>query len=127
MASAKRPLTEKQKLFLEVLFEEAKGDFVQAKKLAGYSDNVSTKSIVDSLEDELYTETKKFIAHSGVKAAAAMVGVISDPTALGNKERMQAAKDVLDRAGYKPKEHVEVETSEPLFILPAKKEDDANG
>ena len=120
-----KTLTDKQQKFLDVLFEQAKGDFLQAKKLAGYSENVSTKSVVDSLEEEIYTATKKYIASSGVKAAAAMVGVISDPTALGNKEKMQAAKDILDRAGYKPKEQVEVQTAEPLFILPAKKEDNA--
>jgi hypothetical protein len=35
-----RNLTEKQQKFLDVLFEEAKGDPVQAKKLAGYADGV---------------------------------------------------------------------------------------
>ena len=34
-----RQLTENQVKFLEVLFDEAGGDVVKAKKLAGYSDN----------------------------------------------------------------------------------------
>ena len=34
-----RNLTEKQSKFLEVLFEEAGGDAVLAKKIAGYSNN----------------------------------------------------------------------------------------
>jgi len=95
------------------------------KRLAGYSENVATQSIVDSLEEEIYTLTQKYISRIGVKAAVAMNHVIENPTDLGNKEKMQAAKDILDRAGYKPKDKVEVETKDPLFILPAKKEDNA--
>ena len=115
-----RELTENQQRFLSVLFEEAKGDFVQAKKLAGYSDNYSTKDIVTGLEDEIAELTKKFIAHVGVKAAFSMFEVMNDPTALGNKEKMTAAKDILDRGGFKAKEEIKVETDTPLFILPAK-------
>ena len=46
-----RKLTENQARFLEVLFEEAGGDVVQAKKLAGYKANSSTSAIVESLKD----------------------------------------------------------------------------
>ena len=56
-----RTLTEKQQRFLDVLFEGAKGDPLQAKKLAGYSDNVSSTSIVNSISDEIADLTKKFI------------------------------------------------------------------
>ena len=42
-----RTLNEKQTKFLEVLFEEAGGDVVTAKKLAGYSNNTPTTSIVN--------------------------------------------------------------------------------
>ena len=44
----KRVLTDKQELFLAVLFEEAEGDPLKAKKLAGYSDNVPTVSVTAS-------------------------------------------------------------------------------
>jgi hypothetical protein len=113
-------LTEKQQLFLDVLFEEAQGDFVKAKKLAGYSDNYATSSIVQGLEDEIAELTKKFIARIGTKAAYSMFEVMSDPTALGNKEKMAAAKDLLDRGGFKAKDEVKIESASPLFILPAK-------
>ena len=115
-----RNLTDKQQKFLEVLFEQAKGDPVQAKKLAGYSDNVSSTSIVNSLSDEIAELTKKFIAQSSTKAAYTMFSVMADPTDLGVKEKMLAAKDILDRAGFTKTDRVEVKTSEPLFILPAK-------
>ena len=42
----KRELTDRQKKFLEVLFEEANGDPVKAKMIAGYSEHSSTSSIV---------------------------------------------------------------------------------
>lgn len=118
-----RQLTEMQQKFLDVLFEEARGDYVLAKKLAGYSDTYSTKHIVEALEDEIFELTKKFITRSGVKAAYSMKEVMDDPTALGNKEKMLAAKDILDRGGFKAKEEVKVESNTPLFILPSKKSD----
>ena len=118
-----KELTEMQQKFLEVLFEEAKGDFVKAKKLAGYSDTYSTRHIVESLEEEIADLTKKFISRVGVKAAYSMYEVMADPTARGNKEKMAAARDLLDRGGFKAKEEIKVESDTPLFILPAKKEE----
>jgi hypothetical protein len=50
-----RTLTDKQQRFLDVLFDEANGDVVAAKKLAGYGDNSSTAAIVESLKDEIST------------------------------------------------------------------------
>lgn len=118
-----RTLTEKQQAFLNVLFEEAKGDPVKAKKLAGYSDAVSSTSIVNSLTDEIADLTKKFIAQSSTKAAYTMFSVMADPTDLGVKEKMMAAKDILDRAGFTKTDKVEVKSTEPLFILPSKDSD----
>ena len=47
-----RQLTDKQQTLLNVLFEEAGGDLVQAKKLAGYADTSSTSEIVKGLKEE---------------------------------------------------------------------------
>ena len=115
-----RNLTEKQQKFLDVLFEEAGGNLVTARKLAGYADSVASTSIVNTLTDEIADVTKKFIAQSSTKAAYTMFSVMADPTDLGVKEKMLAAKDILDRAGFVKTDRVEVKTSEPLFILPAK-------
>jgi len=46
------------------------------------------------------------------------------PTDLGNKEKMAAAKDFLDRAGFVKTEKVEVKSENPLFILPPKADED---
>ena len=119
-----RKLTEKQETFLLVLFHEAGGDFNKAKKLAGYSENVSTKSIVDSLKDEIFEATKEYIVTNGVKAAVSITKILDDPTQLGAKNALAAAKDVLDRAGHKPSDKVEVKAESPLFILPQKNAED---
>ena len=113
-----RNLTEKQQKFLDVLFEEAGGNLVTARKLAGYADGVSTKAIAESLAEEIADLTKKFISSSAVKAAYSMFEVMNNPTDLGNKEKMTAAKDVLDRSGFIKTEKVEVSAANPLFILP---------
>jgi|TARA_R110000851_G_scaffold221958_4_gene374786 hypothetical protein len=115
-----RKLTEMQQAFLDVLFEDAKGSYVEAKKIAGYSPNVSTSSIVEALESEIAEKTKKFLVTTGVQAAWAMKTVMDNPTDLGNKEKMAAAKDFLDRAGHKGADKVEIKAESPIFILPPK-------
>ena len=116
-------LTEKQQKFLDVLFEEARGNPVEAKKLAGYSENVATSSITNSLKEEIADLTKKFISSSATKAAYSMYEVMHSPTDLGNKEKMIAAKDVLDRSGFTKADKVEVTAASPLFILPPKNDE----
>lgn len=116
----KRVLTEKQEKFLEYLFQEAKGDPLQAKRMAGYSENVGTASVVNSLQEEIGDYTRKFISSSATKAAYSIYDILSNPTELGNKEKMMAAKDILDRGGFGKIEKIEVTATTPLFILPAK-------
>jgi hypothetical protein len=119
-----RNLTEKQQKFLDVLFEEAGGNLVTAKKLAGYADAVTSRQVAEPLADEIAALTKKFIASSATKAAYSMFEVMNNPTDLGNKEKMAAAKDVLDRSGFIKTEKVEVSATNPLFILPQKADED---
>ena len=64
--------------------------------------------------------TKKFLATRGPQAAWSMMEILNNPTDLGNKEKMAAAKDLLDRAGFVKTEKVEVKAESPLFILPPK-------
>ena len=119
-------LTENQVKFLEVLFDEAGGDVVKAKKLAGYSENTPTRLIVDALKDEIFDATKTYMSRIGPKAAVAFGQALVDPTELGVKEKMQAAKEILDRAGVVKTERMEVQASGGLFILPPKDSDDTD-
>ena len=99
-------LTEKQQKFLDVLFEEAQGNPVKAIKLAGYAEGTSSTTVMNSLIDEVAELTKKFIATRGPQAAWSMMEILQNPTDLGNKEKMAAAKDFLDRAGFAKTEKV---------------------
>jgi len=116
----RKNLTEKQQKFLDVLFEEAEGDPTKAKKLAGYSPNVPTREITEALSDEIYELTKKYIATSATKAAYNMGKIARDPVGIGIKDQFLASKDILDRAGFKEANKVEVSSTSPLFILPEK-------
>ena len=113
-------LTEKQQKFMAVLFEEANGDVVSAKKLAGYSDTTTTHDVIKCLRDEIAEATRDYMSRIAPKAAVAMGNALVDPTELGSRDKMVAAKDLLDRAGYIKTEKVNVESSGGLFVLPAK-------
>lgn len=119
-----RNLTEKQQKFLDVLFSEARGNVVEAKKLAGYSATHHTGSIVESLKDEILERTNMYLAGNAPRAAMAMVGALVDPTELGIKEKMVAAKEVMDRVGIIKSEKVQVEATGGVMILPPKRSED---
>ncbi len=118
--SKKNNLNKRQAKFLAVLFDEANGDLHKAKKMAGYSSSTRTAHVVRHLQNEIVEATKKYLAAQGPKAAVAMTSVLDDPTQMGTKDKLAAAKDILDRGGVKPAEHVEITAHNPMFILPPK-------
>ena len=115
-----RELNERQQKFLEVLFEDAGGDVVTAKKLAGYSDNTPTTAIVKGLKEEILEATQMYMARNAPKAAMAMTGALFDPTELGIRDKMSAAKELLDRTGLIKTEKVQVEASGGVMLMPPK-------
>jgi len=116
-----RVLTDNQTKFLEVLFDEAGGNHALAKKLAGYSENTPTKAVRDSLKDEIMSATTEYLVQIAPKAAVAMAKALDDPTELGIRDKMSAAKDLLDRGGFGKVDRVDVNSSSGgVFILPAK-------
>jgi len=119
-----RTLTERQSKFMSVLFDEANGDIVEAKKLAGYSDTTSTTEIVKGLKEEIIDATQTFMARNAPKAAMAVVSGVVNPTDLGTREKLNAAKELLDRTGIVKTEKMQVETSGGIMLLPAKKGDE---
>ena len=113
-------LNEQQKIFLEVLFtEEVNGNLAKAKKLAGYSDNYATSSIIKTLEKEILEATRSFLLRTGPRAAISLAGVLDNPTEMGVSNKIVVAKDILDRIGIVKTEKVEV-NSNGIFILPPK-------
>ena len=118
-----KELTELQQTFLQVLFDQAGGDVVVAKKLAGYADGTSTSDIVKSMRDEIMEATQLYMSRNAPRAAVAMVGGLLDPTELGIRDKMAAAKELLDRTGLVKTEKLQVESTGGVMLLPAKNEE----
>ena len=118
-----KKLTEQQQRFLDALYDEAQGDIRKAMTIAGYAEKSSKRVVTEPLAEEIAALTVKIIAQTSTKAAYSLYEVMTDPVQLGNKEKMAAAKELLDRAGFSKVEKLEVKSQEPLFILPSKNED----
>lgn len=118
-----RELTEKQSKFLEVLFEQAHGDVVRAKELAGYSENSPTSEIIKGIKDEIMERTQLYMARNAPRAAMSIVSGMVDPTELGLRDKLSAAKDLLDRVGLVKTEKLQVEATNGLMILPPKEKE----
>ena len=94
-------------------------------KMAGYSSTANTSDLLKSLKDEITEGASNMLAANSPKAAFGLIGVLDDPSTVGAKNAVAAAKEVLDRAGLVKKEKVEVSSDQGgLFILPPKKVDD---
>jgi hypothetical protein len=119
-----RQLTEKQQMFLKVLFDGAAGDVVLAKHLAGYSEGTSTTDVVNGLKDEIMDATQTYMARNAPKAAVALAGGLIDPTELGIRDKMSAAKELLDRTGLIKTEKIQVESSGGVMLMPPKKQEE---
>ena len=119
-----KEITEQHKRFLEVLFSDAGGNISSAMRLAGFSEGYSRRTLTNYLKEEIIEATQLYIAMAAPKAAVAMINAIDDPTELGLKEKMSAAKDLLDRAGLVKTEKVQVESTGGIMVLPAKESAD---
>lgn len=115
-----KQLTAMQQKFLDVLFEDAQGDISKAKTLAGYARGTPSTDVIRGLKDEIVEATKLYMARNAPQAAIAVVSGIVDPTQLGIKEKLNAAKDLLDRSGIIKTERVQVHSSGGVMILPPK-------
>jgi len=126
----KLPLTEKQEVFLEALTGEAQGNIRAAMKIAGYSDQTKTHEVVNPLREEIIERTQTMLAVNAPKAASGLLGVLNDPSAMGARNAVSAASQILDRVGVVKKEQVELESKgNAMFILPPKTsepDDDGN-
>lgn len=122
MTTEKKEYTPMQSAFLEHLFGEANGDIRAAMRLAGFSDNTKMREVLRPLRDEIVEQASMVLAANAPKAVFSMVGVLNDPGAMGARNTVSAAKEILDRAGLVKKEQIEVTaTGGGMFVLPPKK------
>ena len=117
--------TDKQLIFLDALMsEECRGNLRKAMDVAGYAKETSISSVVSALKEEINDKASMTLAMNAPKAAWGMVDVLNDPSAMGARNTVSAAREILDRTGLIKKEQVEVKnTGGAMFILPPKSED----
>ena len=92
--------------------------------IAEYSKNTSINDVLKGCEEEIISSSKNFLAANAPKAAMAIVGVIDDPVEMGTRDKLAAAKDVLDRIGVSKTDKIEVKSPQGIFILPRKNDDE---
>ena len=120
-----KTLTPKQEYFLEALLGEAHGNIRAAMDMAGYSKSTKTTQVLGPLKEEITERAGMMLAMNAPKAAFGIVAVLNDPSALGARNVISAAREVLDRTGLVKKEQVEVSgNSAGIFILPPKTAND---
>ena len=115
-----RELTTKQQTFLQVLFDEADGDYIKAKQIAGYSTTTTAAEVLRSVKEEVVELTKEYLAMNAPRAARAMISVLERPSELGNQHRLNAAKELLDRIGIHKTDKVELTATNGIMLLPPK-------
>jgi len=118
-------MTDKQQKLLDALFtDEVKGDLRKAMDVAGYSKATPVSVATAPIRDKIADKVKEFLAsEAAVEASWVMRSALNPKTPedlLGLRERISAAKDLMDRAGLGAAQRVEVDAKNPLFILPAK-------
>ena len=93
--------------------------------LAGYSRTTKTAKVVGPLKEEITEWAGMMLAMNAPKAAFRIVDLLDDTSAMGARNAISAAREVLDRTGLVKKEQVEVTANTGgMFILPPKTSDD---
>tara|TARA_R110000772_G_scaffold36709_3_gene87661 strand:+ start:131 stop:598 length:468 start_codon:yes stop_codon:yes gene_type:complete len=117
---SKRELTEMQIALLDYL-PECDYNPNKAATKAGYA---NTTLAIRSVREEITSIAEDLIANSTLKAANTLDTIMtSDRPMLNIKEKMEAAKTLLDRGGFAKKEIIDVshKVIGGVFVLPEKK------
>jgi hypothetical protein len=119
-------MTEQQEKFLNALFGEAQGNFREAMNIAGYASTEYPARLIRQMKNEIIERAEYMLAANAPKAVLSMSGILDDPSALGNRDRLAAAKEILDRAGIVKTEKIEHKTyGASIILLPPL--EDSNG
>jgi hypothetical protein len=121
MTKDAKEYTEKQLAFLDALAGPARGNIREAMNIAGYSSQTKQAEVVGKLREEIIERATMILAMNAPKAAFGIIGVLDDPSAMGARNSVSAAREILDRTGIVKKEQVEVKGPEGgIFIMPPK-------
>ena len=89
--------TEKQLAFLEALLGEARGSVRKAMDVAGYAKTTKSGEVVKNLREEIIDRASLMLAINAPKAAFGIIDVLDDPGAMGARNSIAAAREILDR------------------------------
>ena len=118
--SNKYELTELQQKFIDALFGDARGNIAEAGRIAGVKEPYVMR---DKLKDVILDMLEHQLVLNGPRAVMvvedAMDEVKSQVPGLPN--RLNAAKEVLDRIGLVKKDKVQIDVNQGgVILLPAK-------
>jgi len=120
-----RNYTKKQELFLDALYEDAKGNINNAMVVAGYKEGAGSTALVRSLHQEIVEIATLILARNAPKAANKLVDIMdSDVPVPQASQKLNAAQGLLDRVGVIRESKVTVDHSVTggIFVMPAKEE-----
>lgn len=121
-----KKLTDKQQKFLDNLFGEAEGNPLRAMELAGYV-SIRFHDLLEALHDEIIKKAEQYIAMHAPAAAMGLAGILLGTDDKPNTNaRMEAARQILDRAGIvkKDKMDINIDSEKGIFIFPRKADDE---
>lgn len=113
-------LDERERAFIEVLFDVCGGDVPAAMAEVGYPNTTSPASVRKKLNKHIQKAAKEYLITSSAKASISLVSVLHDPSGVGAKQIISASKEILDRASVVKDEGPQTIEVRNMFILPAK-------
>lgn len=119
----KRNYTVKQRKFLKLFAKEGFKNAKMCAEKAGYNTS-GIWQVLMSLREDIEEIARCTLLGAAPVAAETMVNILEGGSSLGNREKIAAAKEVLDRVGIVKPETVNHnhQVSGGLFILPMKQE-----
>lgn len=117
-------LDERERNFLDALYDECSGDIRKAMDLVGYHHSVPVSAVTKKLNKFIKDRAKEYLVASTARAVVSLSSVLSDPTRPGSDTMIKASKEILDRGGVFKEEGIHVTEVRNMFILPAKDRND---
>jgi len=123
-ATKGRQLTDKQESLLRLYWESGcLGNPQHLARDAGYTSYNGAYLAIKSLKDEMLELAEIFLVQNAPKAAGTLVEAMNaDEPIPGIKDRLDAAKSLLDRVGLGKRDRstVDVNVSGGVFLIPTK-------
>jgi len=79
-----------------------------------------TTEVMRGIKEEILEATQDYMARNAPRAAVAIAGGLIDPTELGIRDKLAAAKELLDRTGLVKTEKMQVEATGGVMLMPPK-------